>query len=100
MRARRCLPRLSAEEDSRDLQSSSSPLSPEAEEVKHSLSFWPKVLLPLAVAAAAGIAVPAASAHARSAPSASTQSTCSLNPSLPPGFREQKVRVSGIGING
>jgi alpha/beta hydrolase fold len=43
MRARRCLPRLSAEEDSRDLQSSSSSLSPEAEAVKRSLSFWPTV---------------------------------------------------------
>jgi hypothetical protein len=82
------------------LQGNSSSLSPGAE-VQHSVSSWSKVLLPLALAPAAGIAVPAAAAQAGSAPAstASAQSTCSLNPSPPPGFAERKVQVNGIGIN-
>jgi pimeloyl-ACP methyl ester carboxylesterase len=94
---------------SRRLQSSSFSLSPEAE-VKRRLAFFkPKILVPLAVAAAIGIAVPTVSAQAGSAPAsasaqagsaaASAQSDCSLNPSPPPGFTEQKVKVNGIGIN-
>jgi pimeloyl-ACP methyl ester carboxylesterase len=74
-------------------------LSPEAE-VKRSLTFWSKIALPAAVAAVAGIAVPAVSAHAGSAPvTASSTSSCSLDPSPPAGFTEAKVRVDGIGIN-
>lgn len=70
--------------------------------MKRSLAFFkPKILLPLAVGAAIGIAVPAASAQAgpATAATAPTQSGCSLDPSPPPGFTEQKVQVNGIGIN-
>jgi hypothetical protein len=67
--------------------------------VKHRrASFLRAILLPLAVTAAVGIAVPAASALAGSAP-ASSPSACSLNPSPPPGFTEHRVDVGGIWIN-
>ena len=67
--------------------------------MKHTLaSFRPKILLPLAAAAAIGIAMPAASAQAGSAPAA-TRPACSLNPAPPRGFTERKVQVGGIGIN-
>ena len=33
------------------------------------------------------------------APHAAAQSDCSLSPSPPPGFTEQKASVGGIGIN-
>jgi pimeloyl-ACP methyl ester carboxylesterase len=69
--------------------------------LKRKLSFFrPRILLPLAMVAAlgVGVGVPAASAQASSASSAA-QSSCSLDPSPPAGFTEQKVKVNGIGIN-
>ncbi|HEY1820552.1 MAG TPA: alpha/beta fold hydrolase, partial [Trebonia sp.] len=69
--------------------------------MKRKLSFFrPRILLPLAMVAAlgVGVGVPASSAQARSASSAA-QSSCSLDPSPPAGFTEQKVKVNGIGIN-
>ena len=67
--------------------------------MKHSHAFFrPKILLPLALAAAVGISVPAISAQADSAPAA-RQPACSLNPAPPGGFTEHKVEVNGIGIN-
>jgi pimeloyl-ACP methyl ester carboxylesterase len=67
--------------------------------MRYSLAFFrPKILLPLAVAAAIGLGVPAASAQAGAAP-ATPRPTCSLDPSPPRGFTEHKVEVGGIGIN-
>jgi pimeloyl-ACP methyl ester carboxylesterase len=60
--------------------------------------FQPKIISALLAAAAIGIAVPAASAHAGSSP-ASTRSACNLNPSPPLGFTERQVEVGGIRIN-
>ena len=67
--------------------------------MKHSHAFFrPKILLPLALAAAIGITVPAVSAQAGAAPVAQ-RSACDLNPPPPSGFTEHKVQVDGIGIN-
>jgi pimeloyl-ACP methyl ester carboxylesterase len=75
--------------------------------MKHSPVFWrsrilrPAVLLAAGAAAAAGIAVPAATAaSAHPGPArVSARPGCSLNPAPPRGFTEHKVRVNGIGIN-
>jgi hypothetical protein len=70
--------------------------------VKCSLAFWSEIAVPLATAAAVGIAVPAVSAHAEPATitaKVSSTSSCSLNPSPPAGFTEAKVKVNGIWIN-
>jgi pimeloyl-ACP methyl ester carboxylesterase len=61
------------------------------------MNLRPRMLLSLTAAAAIAIAVPAASARASAARPA--QPACSVNPSPPSGFTEQKVRVNGIGIN-
>jgi pimeloyl-ACP methyl ester carboxylesterase len=93
---------------SRRLQRSYFSLSPEAELKRRLAFFKPRILAPIAVAAAIGIAVPAAAALAGAAPAsasaqagaaASAPSGCSLNPAPPPGFTERKVNVDGIGIN-
>jgi pimeloyl-ACP methyl ester carboxylesterase len=67
--------------------------------VKHKHAFvLPKILLPLAMVAAIGIAVPAAVAQAGPA-SRPPQPACSLNPSPPRGFSERQVQVGAIRIN-
>jgi pimeloyl-ACP methyl ester carboxylesterase len=58
----------------------------------------PKIMVPLALVAAIGATVPAASAQAGSAPRRS-EPACSLNPSPPRGFSEHQVQVGGITIN-
>ena len=69
--------------------------------MKHNIGgLRPAVLGPLAVAAT--IAVTAAlsgCSPATSAQPAAAQSSCSLNPSPPSGFTEQKTSAGGIGIN-
>ena len=68
--------------------------------MKHSLAFFrPMILVPLAAAAAIGLAVPAAGAQAAGPAPVSARSGCSLNPAPPRGFTEHKVRINGIGIN-
>jgi pimeloyl-ACP methyl ester carboxylesterase len=77
------------------------PLSPEAD-LKHKLSFFrPGILLPLVLVAAlgaGGCGISASSAQSSSA-SSPAQPRCSLDPSPPAGFTEQKVTVNGVGIN-
>jgi len=62
-------------------------------------AFWlPKILMPVALAAAIGVTVPTGSAQAHRA-SGTQGSACALNPSPPRGFSELRVRVGGLWIN-
>jgi pimeloyl-ACP methyl ester carboxylesterase len=53
----------------------------------------------MAAALGFGVGIPAASAQTSSPGSSPAQSHCSLDPSPPAGFTEQKVKINGIGIN-